>query len=250
MFCIVLYTTTDNNNNNNNNSRAREASPRDQLAKTDPIVEGPGALFSPPSRPNANIHRLFGDPGSLQKSTDFRDPQNRPRWGQSRPLAAPRPPMAPFGRLSGSILGPIFDYFLILFLNPQNQDFAIPYHTFCDFSIPKALIFGPLFDNFFDPILGPPLEEPFGPSWPPKVPTLPPHVDFGAFLGPPMGSKMGPWSAQGRPRGAKKAGSSSYARGPVCVLDAPCAPKGSREPFLSTWGPPWVIKVPFWDPLG
>ena len=35
----------------------------------------------------------------------------------------------------------------------------------------------------------PPLEEPFGPPWPPKVPTLPPHVDFGVILGPPLDPK-------------------------------------------------------------
>ena len=97
--------------------------------------------------------------------------------------------MAPFGMLLGVILGPIFDQILILFLNPQNREVALPSHTFRYFSITKALILGPLFDHFFDPILGPPLEEPFGPPWPPKVPTLPPHVDFGPFLGPPLDPK-------------------------------------------------------------
>ena len=112
--------------------------------------------------------------------------------------------------LSGIILGPIFNQMLILFLNPQNREFAIPSHSFCYFSITKALIVGPLFDNCFDPILGPPFEEPFGPPWHPKVPTLPPHVHLGPFLGPPLGSKMGPWSAHGWPRGAKMAGPSSW----------------------------------------
>ena len=112
--------------------------------------------------------------------------------------------MAPFGMLLGVILGPIFDQILILFLNPQNREVALPSHTFRYFSITKALILGPLFDHFFDPILGPPFEEPFGPPWPPKVPTLPPHVDFGVILGPPLGSKMGPWSAHGRQGGPKR----------------------------------------------
>ena len=112
--------------------------------------------------------------------------------------------MAPFGMLLGVILGSIFDQILILFLNPQNREVALPSHTFRYFSITKALILGPLFDHFFDPILGPPLEEPFGPPWPPKVPTLPPHVDFGVILGPPLGSKMGPWSAHGRQGGPKR----------------------------------------------
>ena len=97
--------------------------------------------------------------------------------------------MAPFGMLLGVILGSIFDHFLLLFLNPQNRGFAIPSDTFRYSSITKALFLGPLFDHFFDPILGPPFEEPFGPPWPPKVPTLPPHVDFGPFLGPPLDPK-------------------------------------------------------------
>ena len=140
---------------------------------------------------------------------DFLAPQgafkNRPIFGtlkidqggrQSRPLAALGPPRAPFGRLLGSILSPIFDQMLILFLNPQNQDFAIPYHTFEVFSNPKALILGPIFNNIFDPIFGSPLEEPFGSPWSPKVPTWPPHVEFGPFLGSPLDPKIRLWSSK------------------------------------------------------
>jgi hypothetical protein len=146
-------------------------------------------LFAPLCRPRANIHRLFAPQGHSKNRPIFGTSQNRPRWWQSRPLAALWPPMAPFCILFGSILGAIFHHFSILFRTPQNLDFAIPYSVFEGFSNLKALILGPLFDHFFDPILGPPLEEPFGPPWSPKVPTLPPHVDFGPFLGPPLDPK-------------------------------------------------------------
>ena len=66
----------------------------------------------------------------LKKRPIFGPLQNRPRGWQSRPLAALGPPRAPFFIVLGSILGAIFDHFLILFLNPQKQDFAIPYYTF------------------------------------------------------------------------------------------------------------------------
>ena len=147
--------------------------------------------------------------------------------------------MAPFGMLLGVILGPISDQILILFLNPQNREVALPSHTFRYFSITKALILGPLFDHFFDPILGPPLEEPFGPPWPPKVPTLPPHVDFEPFLGPPLGSKMDLVAPRGSPKPCTKG-----------VLEATRDRKGSQEPFLSILGTTWVAKAPFWHPPG
>ena len=146
------------------------------------------ALAAPLCRPRANIHRLFA-PRVTPKSTHFGTSQKSTRGWQRRPLAALWPPMAPFCILFGSILGAIFHHFSILFRTPQNLFFAIPYSVFEGFSNLKALILGPLFDHFFDPILGPPSEEPFGPPWPPKVPTLPPHVDFGPFLGSPLDPK-------------------------------------------------------------
>ena len=94
--------------------------------------------------------------------------------------------MAPFAILLGSMLGPIF--------LSSVQYFSEPFETlilhnltilFKVLSIPKALILGSLFDHFFDSNLGPPLEEPFGSPLPPKVPTSPPHVDFGTISGPP-----------------------------------------------------------------
>ena len=151
--------------------------------------------------------------------------------------------MAPFGMLLGVILGSNFDQILILFLNPQNRGFAIPSHTFRYSGITKAIFLGPLFNHFFDPILGPPFEEPFeepfGPPWPQKVPTLPPHVDFETFLGSPLGSKMGPWSAHGRPRGAKR-----------------LVPRARFEVPFPSWTRPVFQRGPashpyrFWDPLG
>ena len=112
--------------------------------------------------------------------------------------------MAPFEMFLGVILGSIFDQILILFLNPQNLDLAIPYTLLKVLAIQKALILEPLFYHFFDPILGPPFEEPFGPLWLLKVPTLPPHVDFGPFLGPPWGPKWdlgAPTGGQGGQKG-------------------------------------------------
>ena len=94
--------------------------------------------------------------------------------------------MAPFGMLLGVILGPISDQILILFLNPQNREVALPSPTFHYFSITKALILGPLFYlSLFRSHFGTPFEEPFGPPWPPKVPALPPHVDFETLFGSP-----------------------------------------------------------------
>ena len=133
----------------------------------------------------------------------FGTPQNRPRGWQSRPLAALWPPMAPFCILFGSILEAIFHHISILFRTPQNLVFAIPYSVFEGFSNLKALILGSLFDHFFDLILGPPLEEPFGPPWSPKVPTLPPHVDFEPFLGPPW-IQNGTLERPGAPRKGQK----------------------------------------------
>jgi len=168
--------------------------------------------------------------------------------------------MAPFGMLLGVILGPISDQILILFLNPQNRGFAIPSHTFRYSSITKALILGPLFDHFFDPILGHPFEEPFGPPWPPKVPTLPPHVDFGVILGPPLDPKWDLGAPTGGQRGKKgwsfELGSRSRLRlGRVlCANGVPKAilidfgtPLGDQGSLL---GPPWVTKVLIRDPLG
>ena len=106
-------------------------------------------------------------------------------------------------------------------------------------SVHKALILEPLFVHFSDPILGPPLEEPFGPPWPPKVPTLPPHVDFGTFLGPPWGPK---WDL-GAPR---------------CDQEGPkkLVPRVSFEDPWPSWERPVFRRVPashsyrFWVPLG
>ena len=113
-------------------------------------------------------------------------------------------PFYDFGIDFGAILGAIFHHFSILFRTPQNLVFAIPYSVFEGFSNLKALILGPLFDHFFDPILGPPLEEPFGPPWPPKVPTLPPHVDFGPFLGSPLDPKWDLGATRCAQEGLKK----------------------------------------------
>ena len=188
-------------------------------------------LFAPLGRPRANIHRLFGAPGALQKSTHFWDPSKSTPWVAKSPLGRPL-------AANGSILhtfwihfGNHFSSYFRYFSEPLKT-WILQYLTafLKVLAIPKALILGPLFYHFFDPILGPPLEEPFGPPWPPKVPTLPPHVDFGVILGPPLGSKMGPWSDHGRPKRTKKGGPPSRARRPETVLEATCVPKGSRKP--------------------
>ena len=63
-------------------------------------------------------------------------------------------------------------------------------------SITKALNLSPVFCYFFDLLLGPPFGERLAPTWRPGVPTWPRHVDFGAFLGPPLSTKMVPWGAR------------------------------------------------------
>ena len=118
------------------------------------------------------------------------------------------------------------------------------------FSIPKALILAPLFDHFFDPIFGPPFEEPFGPPWSPKVPTLPPHVDFGPFLGPPLGSKMGPWSAHGRPREPKKLVPRVTWEVPFASWIRLVRQRGPESHSYRLWVPLGWPRVPFGTPLG
>jgi hypothetical protein len=139
---------------------------------------------------------------------------------------------------------PFFIICLILFLNPQNQDFAIPYYTFEDFKHPKSSHFKTPLDHFFDPILEPPLEELFGQPWPPKVPTLPPHVDFIPFLVPPLDPK----SALGAPRGGQKDQNVAGGRltlGPLFdhFFD-PILEPSLEEPFGQHWSP----KVPTFPP--
>ena len=60
---------------------------------------------------------------------------------------------------------------------------------FHHFHLPKHLIFSSVVDHFFYHIFRPPLEESFGPSCPPKLPTEPLKVDFGTFVGPFWGSE-------------------------------------------------------------
>ena len=147
------------------------------------------------------------------------------------------------------ILGPIFYQILILFLNPQNRGFAIPSHTFRYSGITKALFLGPLFNHFFDPILGPPFEEPFGPPWPPKVPTLPPHVDFGVILGPPLDPKWDLGAPTGGQRGKKgwsfelgsrsrlRLGSALWSKGFQRAIPIDCgAPLGDEGSLLGLLG--------------
>ena len=127
-------------------------------------------------------------------------------------------------------------------------------------SIQKAFILRPLFDHFFDPILGHPFEEPFGPPWPPKVPTLPPHVDFGVILGPPLdpkwdlgaptGGQRGQkgWSPELRSRSRLRLGSALCANGiPKAILIDFGTPLVDQGPLLET---PWVTKVLIRDPRG
>ena len=140
--------------------------------------------------------------------------------------------------------------FLILFRPPQNLVFALHYNTFACFKHPKSSHFRTPFQSLFRPHFGTPFGRAFWPFLAPQGAERASPCRFWTIFGTPLGSKMGPWSDQGRPRKAKKGGTPSGARGPVCVLEATCFPKGSREPFLSILGPPWVTKAPFWDPLG
>ena len=72
--------------------RAREAALGTRFSKRTPPPSRCRTVmghFAPPSRPEANIHRLFGDPRGLRKSIDFRTPQNRPRWVTKSPIGRP-----------------------------------------------------------------------------------------------------------------------------------------------------------------
>ena len=178
--------------------------PRGHFLKEDVPAQPPGHFLRPFAAPGLTSIDFLAPQGHSKNRPIFGTSQNRPRGLQSRPLAALWPPMAPFCILFGSILGAIFHHFSILFRTPQNLVFAIPYSVFEGFSNLKALISGPLFDHLFDPILGPPLEEPFGPPWSPKVPTLPPHVDFGPFLVPPLDPKQDLGATRCAQKGPKK----------------------------------------------
>ena len=150
----------------------------------------------------------------------------------------------------GPFWNPFLIMFLILFRTPQNLDFALPYSTFEGFKHPKSSHFGTPFRSLFRSHFGTPFGRAFWPFLAPQGADLASPCRFWSIFGTPLGSKMGPWSDQGRPGRSKRASSKLCGGGPVAALDATCAPKGSREPFLSTLGPSWVTKGPFWDPLG
>ena len=122
------------------------------------------------------------------------------------------------------------------FLSSKNLSFSYP------FSI-----------HFWSPFLDPPLDGHFGPSWPTKVPTETPQVDFGPILGTQDFHKR----PLGRPRSAHKSLKSEVVR---VMVDAPwrhgsdpCSkrsPKAIRIDLGPTWEPfrtPWKA---IWNPFG
>ena len=207
--------------------------------------------MAPLCRPRANIHQLVCAPRALQKSTHFWDPS------KSTPLVAKSPIGRPLDA-NGSILhtfwihfGNHFSSYFRYFSEPLKT-WILQYLTtlLLVLSIQKALILGPLFYHFFDPILGPPLEEPFGPPWPPKVPTLVSPCRFWTLFGTPLGSKMAAWGTQGVHQTVHKTGPGRN----LCPEGVPRAifidfgtPLGGQGAHL---GPPWATEGAFLGPLG
>ena len=197
--------------------------------------------------------RPFAAPGLA--SVDLLRPKEPPKIDpflgplKIDPVGGKVAPWPPFGRqglhlayFRFSFVVKCFIIFLILFRPPQNLVFALPYGTFACFrTLFLSLVrphFGTTFGRAFWPFLAPQGAERASPC------------RFWTIFGTPPGSKMEPWSDQGRPEKPKQASRKLCGGGPVCVLEAPCFPKGSREPFLSIFETPWVTKAHFWDPLG
>ena len=70
-------------------TRAALGTPFSKMTPPPSSRRTPGGKFDTPNRPEAPIHRLFRDPRGLRKSTDFRTPQNRPRWVAKSPIGRP-----------------------------------------------------------------------------------------------------------------------------------------------------------------
>ena len=147
--------------------------------------------------PKVNDHRLFERPGALQKTTDFRTTSKSTPGVAKSALGRPRAAKSSFFILLGSILGAIFDGIFDTFLGPSKPRFCNTLLHFLRFYTSKKLSFwDPFSITFSTPFWNIPLEELLGPSWPPEVPTLPLHVDFGAFWDPP-GVQNGPLERPG-----------------------------------------------------
>ena len=158
-------------------------------------------------------------------------------------MAALWPPMAPLCILLGSILGAIFIIFLILFRTHQNLDFAIPYRTFACFKHPKIV----------RPHFGTPFGRAFWPTLAAKGADLASPCRFWTLFRTPLGSKMGPWSDQGRPwvlmsfSWALLGRSWSLLNSPWAPLVSPWAPLGTHWAALgrscSLSGTSWGVHV-------
>ncbi len=120
-----------------NPCRAREprlGSPRRKEELSPSVRRVPGSPFGPQGHPRANIHRLFCDLGTLQKSTHFGDPS------KSTPGGLTIDPWPPLGRsgvdfryFGGPFWAPILATFLYFFREAENLDFERPYSTFDGF---------------------------------------------------------------------------------------------------------------------
>ena len=140
--------------------------------------------------------------------------------------------------------------FLILFRTPQNLDFAIPYTVFEGFSHPKSSHFGIPFRSLFRYHFGTPFGRAFWPTLAPKVPTLPPHVDFGTFLGPPWGPKWDLGAPMGGQGGQKGWSPELGSRSRLGLGRALCA-NGVPKAILIDFGTPLGDQGPlFRTPLG
>ena len=89
------------------------------------------------------------------------------------------------------------------------------------------------------PFLGPSFEEPFGPPWPPKVPTLASPCRFWTLFSTPLGSKMAPWGTR-VPQ--NRAQNGSWRR--------PVSRRGPESHSYRFWDPPGWPRRLFGTPLG
>ena len=161
----------------------------------------------------------------------------------------PWPPLARQCFHFAYLCGSFFEFFLFLFtyFSRTLKTKILQYlpTLFKILSIKKALNLSPVFCYFFDLLLGPPFGERLAPTWRPRVPTWPRHVDFGAFLGSPFKHQN---DTLGCPAALKSIGAAPWAprwgsRGhPWRTL---CPKEGPGKDFCRFCDPLGSLRVPF-----
>jgi len=191
-----------------------------------------------PEPPQGYRPSTFWRPRGTSKIDRFSDPSKSTKVGDK---VAPWPPIGRQGfhlaYFWGPFWYPFFIIFYILFRTPQNHDFAIPYVTFEGFKHPKSSHFSTPLQSLFRPHFGTPFGRAFWPFLAPQGADPASPCRFWVISWTPLGVQNAALERPGRPEKPKQASRKLCGRGPVCVLEAPCAPKGSREPFSSILNP-------------